>query len=164
MSLAPDQIAFLNEAVADAKQVQSETGILVSGQVAQACLESSWGRRKPGNNCYGIKGHICPYVSSIQQFPTHETVDGQSKPMTLSFASYNTLADCFRCHGLILKKNFPSAYSAKTTEDYANFLHFDPVTRLSYATDADYMNKILLVVNSHNLRQYDQEPTDASSV
>jgi flagellum-specific peptidoglycan hydrolase FlgJ len=153
--LAPDQQEFLNIAIENAKIICQETGLIVSGQVAQACLESSWGRKKPGNNCYGIKMHKCPYVSGKQDFLTHEEINGVLKPKTLSFAGYKTLADCFRCHALILKKNFPSAYTSKTPEAYAASLHFDPTTKLSYATDSHYVDSLMLVVNSHKLRQYD---------
>jgi flagellum-specific peptidoglycan hydrolase FlgJ len=156
MSLAPDQLAFIEEAVKDAALVQTETGIIVSGQVAQACLESAFGRKKPGLNCYGIKIHKCPYVLGTQQFTTHEVSGSKSKVFKLGFATYATLVDCFRCHALILKKNFPTAYAAKTVEDYAKFLHYDPATRLSYATDPNYEKSIITVVNSHNLRQYDK--------
>jgi flagellum-specific peptidoglycan hydrolase FlgJ len=155
MSLNATQQQFFDQAITEAKLVFQETGLLISGQVAQACLESAWGSKKPQNNCFGIKAHNCAFVSAVQQFTTHENMPTGSQKLVCKFAGYKTLTDCFRCHALILRKNFPSAYTAKTPEDYAKFLFFDPVTKLKYATDPHYQTSLLTVVKSHNLTQYD---------
>lgn len=146
---------FLQEAIAASQKAHELYGVLVSGQVVQAVLETGWGQKIPENNCFGIKYHHCPYVMTYQDFLTHEYAKGKDIPEYLMFAGYKNIKNCFCCHALILEKNFPNAFEATNIQDYLKFLMKDPTTGLSYATDPNYAKICLEIYNSHGINKLD---------
>jgi flagellum-specific peptidoglycan hydrolase FlgJ len=156
------QQQFLNEAIQAATQVQKSTGLLISGQVAQAAMESAWGSRAPKYNYFGIKQHTCVWTDGMQTIPTHEFKDGIMYLESLNFSTYVNMQACFQCHALILLHNFPTAYSATTTEGYIDSLMKDPITGLSYATDPSYKKLFMSIVATHNLGALDTQNKEAS--
>lgn len=57
MALSESQKKFLREAATAATQTELSTGIPAELTLAQAILESGWGKVKPGWNIFGIKSH-----------------------------------------------------------------------------------------------------------
>lgn len=154
--LSKSKLDYLNNCILLARRVRSEDGsILVSGQVAQAVLEGAWGEHIPGFNTFGIKEHDCPFVNGVESFGTHEFRDGVKKSEIGSFAKYEDLYHCFKCHSLLLKQHYPTAYAAKDYMEYVKALMHDPVTNLSYATDPNYIENFISVVHSHSLDKLD---------
>lgn len=153
--LTSTQQNFLNEAIQMAQIVHKDTGLVVSGQVAQAALESAWGARAVGNNYFGIKSHVCPYVLSSQNIPTHEDKNGVMVPETDLFATYVDMEHSFRCHALLLLHNFPTAYASKNYSTYIAALMGDPITNKKYATDMQYEVLFNSIVWAHKLNLLD---------
>lgn len=154
--LPQNKLDFLNQCIEIAKRVKNEDGApIISGQVAQAVLEGAWGEHIPGNNTFGIKAHNCPFVEGSDCIGTHEYYHGVEKFENDKFSTYVDLYHCFKCHSLLLKQNYPTAYSAKEYMNYIEALHHDPVTGLSYATDPNYVRDFISVVKSHNLDRLD---------
>lgn len=59
ISYTNSQQEFLNKIVPDAQKLQREHGVLTSVTIAQAILESGWGKSgltQQANNLFGIKG------------------------------------------------------------------------------------------------------------
>jgi flagellum-specific peptidoglycan hydrolase FlgJ len=104
MPLSALQKIQLAKAVGAAEVAQASTGCPVELSVAQWALESGWGSRQPGNNCFGIK--IFPGCCGVQMIDTWEVVQGKKVCKRLAFATFNGLSDCFQKHGELIAKGF----------------------------------------------------------
>ena len=135
------------------------TGLFPSVKLAQAALESGWGKYTAGNNMFGIKatGSHSPYwhgdyVSSR----TSEWQNGNYVGQTSRFRKYDTIGDSIRDHTWFLQQNRRYAnagvFSANTPEEQAAALQ-----RAGYATDPQYASKLVNIIKSYNLKQYDEK-------
>ena len=109
------QAAFIATLAPAAQQAQKEFGIPASITIAQAILESGWGKTRLAadyNNFFGIKqvdGEDSAYVA----FATHEYIRGAYEVVNAKFAWYRTPADCFRAHSWLLgRKRYTPAMAA----------------------------------------------------
>lgn len=144
------QTAFIKKMAAPAKRVyQLNHQVLPSIVVAQAILESNWGKSElyqQANNPFGMKGS---YNGSSKAFPTAEYIDGKKVTINDYFRNYPDLKSAILDHDQVLRAKFiPQA-----TTDYqtaANFLQEN-----NYATDPDYAQKIIQMIQAYNLNQYD---------
>lgn len=139
----------LNVLVA-ARNAYRRTGILPSVQLAQWALESAWGTRASGrNNFFGIKakpGEDCTICW------THEVVNGQLKPLQADFKNYASVDEAFLDHADLLCRG-PYAVDAPLKPSYAAFCK---AIAPHYATDPDYGQKLVDLIRSQRLDQYDQ--------
>jgi lysozyme len=135
------------------------SSIFPSVKMAQAALETGWGKSIPNNNLFGIKasGKVTPYwtgESGISR--TREVIDGISGSYNLAFRSYASLADSIRDHTYFLQTNprysKNGVFAATTPEDQCRALK-----AAGYATDPNYANSLISVINSHNLKRLDQK-------
>lgn len=133
------------------------TTIFPSVKMAQAALETGWGKSVPNNNLFGIKasGKLTPYwkgESGISR--TREVIDGISGEYNLAFRSYASLADSIRDHTYFLQTNSRysknGVFTAGTPEAQCKALQ-----SAGYATDPNYANSLISVINSHNLKRLD---------
>lgn len=135
------------------------SGLFPSVKLAQAALESGWGKYTAGNNMFGIKasGDHSPYwhgdyVSSR----TSEYVNGAYTGITGKFRKYATIGDSIKDHTYFLEQNKRYAnagvFSAQTPEEQARALQ-----RAGYATDPSYAGKLISIINQYNLREYDKK-------
>jgi flagellum-specific peptidoglycan hydrolase FlgJ len=75
--------------------------------LAQAIIETGWGARMPGNNCFGIK---CADRHKIcQDISTNEYIGGKLTAVTQRFASYASVSDSFKDHGWLITHGAPYA-------------------------------------------------------
>ncbi|MBX4267498.1 glucosaminidase domain-containing protein [Clostridium estertheticum] len=75
--------------------------IIPSLTITQAILETVWLQYVKGNNIFGIKWtEGCGYA--VQEFNTHEFINGVSTPMVCRFIKYDTLGDSILDHGRLL--------------------------------------------------------------
>lgn len=133
--------------------VWKEYGVLPSVTAAQAALESTWGTSgltRQANNYFGIKavrGQL-GYVAN-----TYEDGAGGMQMQRASFARYASIGESFEGYGRLMNA---SRYSGVPGER-------DPVraaTRIrnaGYATDRNYVPKVMSIINRHNLRAWDRE-------
>jgi flagellum-specific peptidoglycan hydrolase FlgJ len=140
------------EIIAAAKAAQSKWGIPASVSIAQFALESGWGAHIPGNNPFGIKA-LTGYPT--QTFATHEVVHGHLVPCEQKFAAFTDLAQAFECHAKLLATAAVYRSAFTVLPDLAKF-----VTRMGahYATDPQYAAKLLALIQSDDLTQYDGAP------
>lgn len=130
---------FMSEYLPFAKQNEADTGVPALVTLAQAALESGWGKHAPGNNFFGIKAGKS-WKGETQELMTTEVYGDKVVKLKQVFRKYATPAECFKDHGEFLKKRFPKA-----------FLHTDPGDFIysvqnehgyKYATDPDYLRKM----------------------
>ena len=74
------------------------TGVLASVTIAQAILESNWGKSAPNNTLFGIKG-------DGQVLKTMEEINGKMVEVVDGFAVYDSWVDSIFSHSLFLKIN-----------------------------------------------------------
>lgn len=139
-----------------AKEMQDKTGIPASITLAQLIKESSG--RYPGGlsglayndkNLFGVKGKGS---AGSSYYPTKEFVSGQYVTVNAAFRKYNSYADAFNDRASFLSgPRYQKAFKdAKSVNDYAQGLQ-----NAGYATDPNYANGLLKVINQYNLHQYD---------
>jgi flagellum-specific peptidoglycan hydrolase FlgJ len=151
---------FIAAAAPGAQQGWREFGVPPSVTIAQAILESGWGRSglaANDRNYFGIKcfsGRKGTIASGCHTYRTTECAKaGGCFSTTATFRTYRTVADSFRDHGSFLRVNSRYAGAFKYTRDADAFL--TAVWKAGYATDPDYVTKTLALMRNYDLYRYD---------
>jgi flagellum-specific peptidoglycan hydrolase FlgJ len=131
-----------------AVKTQDETGIPASVMIAQAALETGWGRQVHGYNFFGIKSPS----KSGRFLKTHEYEDGKRVPKRESFKTYTCAEDCFDDYSKVIGSRFEGAMKNRTNpEKFARAIH-----KAGYATDPNYSRMLTSIINQFDLTKYDQ--------
>jgi flagellar protein FlgJ len=134
--------ALLPHAARAARRLGTAPGVLI----AQAALETGWGRSLPRNqygesslNLFGIKADR-DWPGARAVVTTLEFVDGVPERRREPFRMYESVADAFDDYVALLESRprYAEALGARTPAAYAQALQ-----RGGYATDPDYARKIL---------------------
>jgi flagellum-specific peptidoglycan hydrolase FlgJ len=168
MSLTPAQAAepvgtmtkvdFIAASVAPAQQSQKDYGVPASVTIAQAILESGWGKSglaAQNKNYFGIK---CfnnvpgPIATGCQSWSTYECLP-TCLPTTATFRAYATVTDSFRDHALFLRSNSRYRPAFSFTNDADSFLY--QMWAAGYATSPTYVANVGAVMKTYNLYRYD---------
>lgn len=131
-----------------AKAVNREFGVPYGVIIAQAALETGWGRYVKGNNYFGIKGEG-------QDFQTHEYINGVRVTLVDSFRKYQSLADSFRDYGYFLRNNPRYDPCFAHTDDPRQFAK--ALQKAGYATDPTYADKLIAIMKRWDLLTTYQE-------
>jgi hypothetical protein len=151
------QQAFLDTAAQAARDSAALTGVPASVTVAQAILESDWGRSQlaqSANNYFGIKalGSLGP--DGVVWMPTAEYDDAGQLYQTVSpFRAYKSLTDSMTDHDLLLQTASRYAAAMKAAQDPKQFAAL--LARAGYSTDPAYADKIIALMDRYNLYQLD---------
>ncbi|MEU7904856.1 sporangiospore maturation cell wall hydrolase GsmA [Actinoplanes sp. NPDC049118] len=156
--LTPEQ--FIKAAVPGAQAGWREYGVPASVTIAQAILESGWGRSSlsaESKNYFGIKcqnGKYGKLANGCRTVRTQEcTKAGKCFETSAAFRTYASQAHSFRDHGSFLKVNSRYAGAFAYTKDANKFIW--KVWKAGYATDPNYYTKITGVMKTHDLYKYD---------
>ena len=131
-----------------AKVAARELGVDARALVAQAALETGWGRRqithgdgRQANNLFGIKA--TGWKGESATVGTHEYVGGVRRNETASFRSYSSPAESFADYVRLLKTSprYQQALAAGT--DVRGFAR--GLQQAGYATDPSYAAKIAAI-------------------
>jgi len=157
-STTPEQ--FIAAAVPGAQLGWRQYGVPPSVTIAQAILESGWGRSGLAvnhRNYFGIKcqnGRFGTLANGCYTYKTNEcTKAGKCFSTTGSFRTYATMAHSFRDHGNFLRVNSRYKPAFAYTRNANKFIW--AVWKAGYATDPNYYTKITGIMASHKLYQYD---------
>ena len=133
--------------VADAARTASEaTGVPRALIVAQAALESGWGRREirgadgtPSFNLFGIKADRA-WRGPVTEAVTTEFVDGAMQRVTARFRAYGSYEEAFADYAKFLTGNprYARVLSAPDAEQAAAALQ-----HAGYASDPGYAGKLV---------------------
>lgn len=150
-------VQLTQEMIQGAVSNQEKYGVPASITLGQIILESS-GSYSGGvsklaykaKNLFGMKGAGPAgtyHINTVEQ-----TKDGKEYTTTAGFRKYNSYAESIADHGLLLTGDRYTAktQNATTVQEYAQALQ-----SAGYATDKQYANKLMSVINSNNLTQYD---------
>ncbi|MDD5006530.1 MAG: glycoside hydrolase family 73 protein [Candidatus Omnitrophica bacterium] len=131
-----------------------DTTLLPSVFMAQAILESNWGKSelaKNHNNYFGIKPGGA-WKGRTATFPTQEYINGKWVVVEAAFRSYDKPEDSFfdRVNFLKQRSRYDRVFKANTPLSQATELYL-----AGYATDPSYPRKINQIINQHNLTALD---------
>lgn len=128
-----------------------ETGVPTSVTIAQAVLETGWGKHTIGeaNNLFGIKGEG---PAGSVQVPTQEYENGEWVTKMASFAKYHTFEESIVAHANLIANSSYYTEAMKHTSDPKAFAqHLEGV----YATDPQYAEKLISIMDQYDLYRFD---------
>jgi flagellum-specific peptidoglycan hydrolase FlgJ len=165
MTLQDFQNDFFDLAIPAARASMAATGVPASITIAQAILESGWGRTRLAtefNNYFGIKANQEQIADhDYCEFNTQEEEGHDLKTITAKFAQYASPVESFTAHGLLLcRPHYITAMVRKDDPD-AFAWALGPKTTAhpegcGYSTLTAYHDRLMSLVRIYNLTQYDQ--------
>lgn len=148
---------FINKVKGGATALWSVYKVLPSVAIAQAALESAWGTSGLAtkyNNLFGIKGS---YGGNAANMATWEVYGGVTYNITANFRAYPNWETSIKDYGVFLNVN--SRYkNALGLTDYKK--QIKAIHEAGYATDPQYQSKIISIIESNNLVQFDKQVLD----
>ncbi|MBV9579570.1 MAG: glucosaminidase domain-containing protein [Chloroflexi bacterium] len=155
---SPSQQAFLDATIQAARRDTVRTHVPASVTVAQAILESNWGRStlaEDANNYFGMKVMGTLGNDGVVWMPTSEYDDsGALQSTTSAFRAYKSLADSVADHGHLLAYSSHYASAMQATDDPQQFATL--VAQDGYSSDPTYADKLINLMDQYNLYQLDQ--------
>lgn len=139
-----------------AQESQLDSKVPASVTIAQAILESDWGKSqlaKKAQNYFGIKSSSGPGPAGVISMNTWEVIGGANVTVNDGFKAYHNLWESVLEHGHFLADNRRYAPAFKFPNDPKEFAR--QIHLAGYATDPAYTSKLVNLMNKFNLYQYD---------
>ena len=150
--------AFIREIGPIAKEVDKSFDLLPSITIAQACLESDYGKSdlsQKYNNLFGVKGNN-PNTSAVLK--TKEFEKGKWVVVKARFQIYDSYEASIRAHARLFQKGttwdakqYRHVLAAKNYQTQARALVKD-----GYATDPNYADKLIKLIEEYDLARFDK--------
>lgn len=144
-----EQVNFIREVWPHAQQAGEQLGVDPVNVVAQAALESNWGRSVPhgtggqsSNNLFGIKTGSS-WGGTATTARTQEYQNGAAVTTTDNFRAYADHAQGFQDYVSMLRSNPRFSAALNSGSDVQTFAA--ALQRGGYATDPDYARKVSTV-------------------
>lgn len=154
-SAPPAAKDFVSRVWPHALAVSRATGIPAHFMVAQAALETGWGKSeprladgRPSYNIFGLKAGR-NWTGAVAEAATTEVVDGQAQRQTERFRAYGSYAEAFRDYAGMLMTS-PRYAAVIGTQDAGGFAR--SLQRAGYATDPMYAAKLERIIGGNTLR------------
>lgn len=144
--------AFVRYMWPHAQRVAQQFGVAPEVLIAQAALETGWGKSVPqhsdgrsSHNLFGIKADQSWSGERVVN-TTLEFIDGLPVRRRDPFRAYGSYADSFADYANFLNNNPRYQTALRVRENKSAFVH--ALQQAGYATDPEYANKIERVMNS----------------
>lgn len=146
---------FVEKLLPHAKIATQSTGIPPQFILAQAALESGWGKHeirraddKPSYNLFGIKAGA-NWKGDVIETVTTEYINGTPQRIVEKFRAYNSYAEGFSDYAKLLSGNPRYAKVVNNTDaiTFANGLQ-----QAGYATDPRYADKLIKIINNEAIQ------------
>lgn len=122
--------------------------------VAQAALETGWGKHVPsGNNYYGIKAGSS-WKGEVQNLNSPEFENGSFVTRNSSFRAYPSVLESMRDYVSLIQGN--ERYSKAASSSFDPDTYFDEIQKAGYATDPNYASKLKDIVRKIAFMAYKQ--------
>lgn len=142
---------FISQMWPHAKAAADELGVDPHALLAQAALETGWGKSVPCNasgecsfNLFGIKAGNSWSGASVN-VPTLEFEEGVAVRKVERFRAYESPADSFRDYAKLIGNNARYENAVGTGDNVAAFA--SALQQGGYATDPNYARKLVAVAN-----------------
>ena len=143
---------FVQQHSRAAEAASAETGIPAQFMLAQAALETGWGRREiigrdgsNSHNLFGIKAGA-DWKGPTVDVTTTEYVAGQPRKMVQTFRAYASEAESFADYARLMKGSPRYAQVVAKATDARQFAM--GLQQAGYATDPAYADKLGKVINT----------------
>ncbi len=153
--ISSDAAAFVREVLPHAQAASRETGIPAHFMIAQAALETGWGKYQlrnangqPSHNLFNIKAGRSWQGATVGVAAT-EYVNGRPVTEQSNFRAYGSYADSFRDYARLIANN-PRYAQVLGQQDAAGFAR--ELQNAGYATDPRYAEKLTRIINGSTLR------------
>lgn len=158
---------FLKMAVPAAQYCARTYGVPASITLAQAILESGWGKSRLAqecNNFFGIKASHNADPGTYQDFGTAEYEHGERVEIEAPFAKYSSTTMGFAAHARLLALSPRYRPAMAVRHDAAEFAQ--KLQDCGYSTNRPplasrppyYADELMQLVREFDLTQYDPEP------
>lgn len=135
---------FISGLMPHATEAARELGVDPNSLIAQAALETGWGRSKPvdSHNLFGIKAGASWRGASVQA-NTEEFAGGVATRVDANFRAYGSSRESVEDYVRVIRDNPRYAGALNTGSDIQAFAN--ALQRGGYATDPDYARKLVAV-------------------
>ena len=116
--------------------------------IAQACIESGFGKHSFHNNIYGIKCHAGVKCMDAK---TKEVINGEYKDFKLAFATYDSIDDCIIDYNRVM--GYPRYKPVREAKDYKEACR--QVKLCGYATGKLYDVNLIKLIEQYKLYELD---------
>ena len=147
-----DQHNFSAKLKSFAESASAATGIPARFMLAQAALESGWGKRSiklpdgsDSHNLFGIKAGSS-WKGKVAEVFTTEYVNGLPKKIMQKFRAYDSPAEAFADYAALLKHSPRYSGVVASATDAAGFAQ--GMQKAGYASDPQYANKLMRMMAS----------------
>ncbi|NUO74150.1 MAG: flagellar assembly peptidoglycan hydrolase FlgJ, partial [Frateuria sp.] len=152
-----DPAGFVRAMAPHAAAAAERLGVSVRALLAQAALETGWGKHLPQRhdgsssfNLFGIKAGG-GWDGDKVSVPTLEYEGGVAVRRRDNFRAYDNPAQAFADYARMLTDNPRYAHALGQGENVAGFAH--ALSRGGYATDPGYAAKLTAIANSPQMRE-----------
>jgi flagellar protein FlgJ len=152
---------FIRQLHPYAQQAAKELGVEPRVILAQAALETGWGRSLIKNsngessfNLFNIKADKS-WHGKQAQVPALEFEQGIAKKVNAGFRSYGSFQESFQDYVAFIKNNPRYGDALKQAGNGERYLH--ELQRAGYATDPNYANKIMNIYHSNTMAEFEPE-------
>ena len=142
--------AFQNRLQADAEIASKMTGIPAKFMLAQAALETGWGKKeiiardgRSAHNLFGIKA-TGNWTGKVVEATTIEYINGKPQKRVEKFRAYDSYADAFKDYANLLRSNPRYEKVLASAQDAHGFAY--GLQRAGYATDPHYAEKLSRII------------------
>ena len=142
-------------------------GILPSITAAQAILESGWGSsqlaKAPNNNLFGIKDSE-DWHGAIVTVPTQEYLNGDYITVNAAFRKYASWNDSVVDHAkFFTSTEWRKDNYRKVVNETDYRIAAQELKNAGYATDPSYAGKLIRLIETYKLYEWDEMSTNAIS-
>ena len=144
-----------------AVQAARELGVEPKVILAQAALESGWGRSVIHNsngsnsfNLFNIKADKA-WQGKQAQVATLEFDQGIAKKVNAGFRAYDSFEDSFRDYVDFIKSNPRYGDALKKAGNAEQYMH--ELQRAGYATDPKYADKVMSIYQSNTMAEFEPD-------
>jgi flagellar protein FlgJ len=156
---AATQAGFITRLAGPARKSMRRYRVPASVTIAQAILESGWGRSgltRRDHNYFGIKcfGEPGGIAIGCRTYATHECGGGRCWRTRAQFRAYRNAAGSMVDHGrfLVVNPRYRRAFRfTRSPNRFARAIH-----RAGYATSPTYARNLIGIMKKYNLYRYDR--------
>ncbi|WP_082633269.1 flagellar assembly peptidoglycan hydrolase FlgJ [Lacimicrobium alkaliphilum] len=152
-----DARTFIDSLLPEAERIGAQIGLDGRALVAQAALETGWGQQmihlpsgQNSHNLFGIKAGK-GWQGDKALINTLEYRDGLPRAEKAPFRAYESFADSLQDYVDFIRDNPRYSQAMQKTEDPESY--FRNLQQAGYATDPQYADKVLRLLNSDILSQ-----------
>ncbi len=156
-TMAGPEAAFVRRILPAAQQAARQLGLEPLALVAQAALETGWGQRmfkaadgRESQNLFGIKAHS-EWQGDVAVVDTLEYRQGVARQEKAKFRVYQDVQESLQDYVDFIRQQPRYQEALSVSHDTANY--FQQLQAAGYATDPNYAQKILQVMNGSVLKE-----------